>query len=61
MDRYNAELSQQQALQSAAESRYQADMAAYEAAQAAARQLLAAADALLLSDLSPAKMGEQFG
>lgn len=60
MDRYNAELAANQQMQSAAQERYEADVAAHNALRDAARQLLAAADALLLSDYSPALMGEQF-
>jgi tape measure domain-containing protein len=60
VDRYNAELAANQQLISAAQERYDADLSAYNALKDAAKQLSSAADALLLSELSPAKMGDQF-
>ena len=57
--RYQAELTANAALQSAANERYQAELSAHKALADAARQLLSAADALRISDLSPALMGEQ--
>lgn len=60
VDRYNAELAANQQLSSAAQERYDADLSAYNALKDAAKQLSNAADALLLSELSPAKMGDQF-
>ena len=59
-DRYNAELAANQQLQASAQARYEADLSAHNALRDAARQLLSAADALLLSDYSPALMGVQF-
>jgi tape measure domain-containing protein len=60
VDRYNAELAANAELASAAQARYEADVAAHNALRDAAKQLLAAADSLLLSDLNPALMGDQF-
>lgn len=60
VDRYNAELAANQQLASAAQARYEADVAAHNALRDAAKSLLAAADNLLLSDLNPALMGDQF-
>jgi hypothetical protein len=60
VDRYTAEMAAHQTLSAAAKERYDADLASYNALKDAAKQLSSAADALLLSELSPAKMGEQF-
>lgn len=60
VDRYNAELAANAQLATAAQARYEADVAAHNALRDAAKQLLAAADSLLLSDLNPALMGDQF-
>ncbi len=60
VDRYNAELAANDQLATAAQARYEADVAAHNALRDAAKQLLAAADSLLLSDLNPALMGDQF-
>ncbi|MDZ7870789.1 MAG: hypothetical protein U5L02_16585 [Rheinheimera sp.] len=59
VSRYQAELNANTALQSAANERYQAELSAHKALADAARALLSAADALRISDLSPALMGEQ--
>ncbi|WP_337840517.1 tape measure protein [Rheinheimera sp.] len=59
-NRYNAELDANRALQSAANERYQADLASYNALRDVAKQLTKAADDLLIGELSPLLMGDQF-
>ena len=57
--RYQAELAANKQLQDAANQRYQQELAAVQAIRQAAQQLLQTADAMLLSDASPALLGQQ--